>query len=316
MAPDVNRLLLGRLPLPPCDGPKIKAFGQFREEIEFLQLLSCDPTSEESREGHGYVFDVRIGKDRFALKIFKFYDPTEARYEITAPIRRKVSDETLTFHSDPFFAECRAYGRINQYYQGLRDKTKRWPRRSRSRGNRPGARDVEIRQLAVPCYGYMTLAAEYEEMFRDRFDIFDWNRSEEEDSGQIAKRPFRCLVKQLISSQISVSNPRRMLADLKQLRKIGVFPKDIYARNYKAGLLVDFSVAWTEPHWCLEVLGPYQRQNEIKSELSMFDAMIKSEEIKTIVRATRNWKYCEKLRSYDITDGMSETSSEWALRLI
>ncbi|KAI0556220.1 hypothetical protein F4679DRAFT_578340 [Xylaria curta] len=315
MSPDIDRLLLRRQPIPPCEGPKLKAFKHFREEIEFLQLLSCDPTSEESRNGDGYVFDVRIGKDRFALKIFKFYDATEARYEITAPIWRKVSDETLTFHSDPFFAECRAYGKIDRYYEDLRDKTRGGPRRSRARRNRTRPRDVEIRQLAVPCYGYVTLAAEYEEVLRDKFDIFDWNRSEEEESRQIAKRPFRCLVKQLVSSQISVTNPRRMLADLKQLRKIGVFPRDIYARNYKAGLLVDFSVAWTEPHWCLEVLGPYQRENEKKGELSLFDAMIKSEEIKTTVRATRNSKYCEKLRSYDITDS-SETSSEWALRLI
>ncbi len=64
--------------------------------------------------------------------------------------------------------------------------------------------------------------------------------------------------------------------------------------------------------WCLVVMGPNQRDNEM---LNLFDAMIMSEEIKTVVRATRNWKYCEKLRSYDITDG-SQSSGEWALRHI
>ncbi|KAI1753886.1 hypothetical protein F4782DRAFT_496185 [Xylaria castorea] len=315
MAPDVDRLLLGRLPMPPCEGPKIKAFRGFREEIEFLRLLSCDPESEESYEGDGYVFDVRIGKDRFALKIFKFYDIVDARYGITGLLRQNLSDETLTFHSDPFFAECRAYGRINQYYEGLRDKTRRGPRGSRPRRSRPGPRDVQIRQLAVPCYGYMTLAAEYEKMLGDKFGVWDWNRLEREDSRQITKTPFRCLVKQLIPSQVSILNPRRMLGDLKQLRKIGILTRDIYARNYKAGLLVDFSVAWTKPHWCWEGLGPYQRECEEKSELCLFDAMIKSEEIKTTVRATRNGEYCQKLRSYDIPD-CSEASTEWALRLI
>ncbi|TRX92853.1 hypothetical protein FHL15_006259 [Xylaria flabelliformis] len=109
-------------------------------------LYSCDPTSEESGERHG----------------FEIYDAAEARYGITAPLRRKVSDEIFTFHSDPFFADCRAYGKINRYYEDLRDKTRCGPRRSRT-----GPRDVEIRQRAVPCYRYMTLAAEYEEALRD-----------------------------------------------------------------------------------------------------------------------------------------------------
>ncbi|KAI3328159.1 kinetochore Sim4 complex subunit FTA2-domain-containing protein [Ustulina deusta] len=308
MAPDVDRFLLRRLPIPPCEGPKLKPFRYFRKDIEFLRLLSCDPTSKESYYGHGYVFDVRIGKERFALKVFKFYDAAEARYEIDAPLRRKVSNETLTFHTDPFFAECRAYGKISQYYEGLYEKM-----RHKSRGSSLGPRQVEIKPIAVPCYGYISLAAEYEEMLRDQFNVFDWNRPELEESGQITRKPFRALVKKLIPSGVSVSNPCRMLGDLRQLRKLGIFQRDIYARNYKAGLLVDFSVAWTEPHWCLELMGPYQLRLEKKRDLGMFDAMIKSEGIKTVVKATRNREYCEKLRSHDIPDD-SVTSSEWVRR--
>ncbi|KAI0465749.1 kinetochore Sim4 complex subunit FTA2-domain-containing protein [Xylaria cf. heliscus] len=308
MAPDVDKLLRRRQPVPPCEGPKLKAFRHFRT-IEFLQLLSCDPTSPESRAGHGYVFDVRIDKERFALKMFKFYDASEARYEITHPLRRKVTDETLTFHSDPFFAECRAYAKIHQHYGYLDDIN---PRRMPRRGP-PGPRKSKKRLPAVPCYGYITLAADYEDMLRDKFDIFDWDRSELEDSRQVTRKPFRCLVKKLIPSQISISNPRRMLADLKQLRKMGIFARDIFARNYKDGLLVDFSVAWTEPHWCLQVMGPYQLSVAKKSDLSLFDMMIRDEGIKTTVRATRNWEFCDKLRSSDVTDD-SDTSSVWALR--
>ncbi|KAI0401149.1 kinetochore Sim4 complex subunit Fta2 [Xylaria palmicola] len=252
MALDVDRLLLRRLPVPPCEGPKLAPFRHFRRDIEFLRLLSCDPTSEEGYYAHSYVFEVRIGKERFALK-FKFYDAAEARFEIDAPLRRKVSNETLTFHTDPFFAECRAYGRLNQYYEGLDGKMRR-----KSRGSRPGPRHVEIKRLAVPCYGYITLDAEYEKVLRDKFNVHDWDRPEPEESEQIPTQPFRALVKKLIPSDVSVSNPRRMLADLKKIRKLGIYQRDVYARNYKAGLLVDFSAAWTAPHWCLEAMGPYQ----------------------------------------------------------
>ncbi|KAI0440295.1 kinetochore Sim4 complex subunit FTA2-domain-containing protein [Xylaria telfairii] len=308
MAPDVDSLLLRRLPVPPCEGPKLRAFKHFRGEIEFLRLLSCDPRSEESETGHSYVFDVRIAKERFALKVFKFYDASEARYEITTSLRRKVSNETLTFHTDPFFAECRAYARINEHYEDMGNNIRRRPRRSRSE-----SRNIEIRPLAVPCFGYITLGAEYEKVLQDKFKVFEWDRLEAEESGQIPRKPFRALVKKLVPSQVSVLNPRRMLGDLKQLRKIGIYTRDIYARNYKAGLLVDFSVAWTEPYWCLVAMGPHARELAKKAELSLFDEMIEREKIKTVVRATRKIRYCQKLRSYDIDDS-SEASSVWARR--
>ncbi|GAP85166.1 hypothetical protein SAMD00023353_2201020 [Rosellinia necatrix] len=296
MAPDIDDLLFRRVPMPPYEGPKLKAFRHFGKRIEFLRLLSCDPRLEESEYGHGYVFDVRIGKERFALKMFKFYDILEARYEYPAITRMRVSDEMLTFHSDPFFAECRAYGRINQYYEDLEAKIRRRPR-----GRRPGPGNIEIKPIAVPCYGYMTLSAEYENMLCKRFKVDDWNRSFEEDTGEAPKRPFRALVKKLIRSRVSVSNPRRMLANLKQLRKLGIYARDIYARNYKAGLLVDFSVAWTEPHWSSFAKGAWQLKCARNTELSLFDDMIEDENIKTIVRATQNLDYCEKLRSFDAT---------------
>ncbi|KAI1157438.1 hypothetical protein F5B18DRAFT_645130 [Nemania serpens] len=189
---------------------------------------------------------------------FKFFDVEEAQFEFPSIVRREVSGETLTFHSDPFFAECRA----------------------------------------VPCYGYITVAAKYEKILQKKFNVWDWNRSEEEELGQITRKPFRALLKELVTLPVSVLNPRRMLGDLKKLRKLGIFVRDIYARNYKAGFLVDFSVAWTVPHWGFEVMGPRHLKMEKNTELDQFDEMIKSEGIKTSVRAKRNWRYCQKLRSW------------------
>lgn len=224
---------------------------------------------------------------------FKFFDVEEAQFEFPSIVRREVSGETLTFHSDPFFAECRAYGRINQYYEDIDEKAKR-----RHRGSGLGPGNVKKGQLAVPCYGYITVAAKYEKILQKKFNVWDWNRSEEEELGQITRKPFRALLKELVTLPVSVLNPRRMLGDLKKLRKLGIFVRDIYARNYKAGFLVDFSVAWTVPHWGFEVMGPRHLKMEKNTELDQFDEMIKSEGIKTSVRAKRNWRYCQKLRSW------------------
>ncbi|KAJ8132734.1 hypothetical protein O1611_g891 [Lasiodiplodia mahajangana] len=293
--------------MPPCEGPKLRAFKHFKSDISFIRLLSGDPDgpmSEDTGAMHSYVFEVRICKQRYALKIFKFYYPDEERYGIGAPIQRNLSNETLAFHSDPFFAECRAYGRINQYYETIENTNRRRPRRSRLK-----LRNASIKPIAVPCYGYITLDAEYDTLLRKDFGIIDWDRSEQEDFGQIPKRPLRALVKQLVSSEVSVANPRRMLGDLRQLRKLGIFQRDIYARNYKDGLLVDFSVAWTDPHWCLKALGPYQLGIEKGADLRMFDEMIKRSGIKTVVRATPDVEYCQKLRSRYVEESSYASSN-------
>ncbi|GAW14476.1 hypothetical protein ANO14919_038790 [Xylariales sp. No.14919] len=311
MATDVDRLLLRRLPVPPCEGPRLGAYKRFRGDIEFLRLISCDPWTKEILGESGYVFDVRIGKERFALKVFKFYDVIEARYNLFSNrLGRMVSDEMLTFHSDPFFAECRAYGRINQYYEDLNKKTGR-----RRRRNRPDVHNAETKPIAVPCYGYITIPAEYESLLSKKFSIRLWDRPEREESGEIPKKPFRALVKKLVDSEVSISNPRRMLGHLKQLRKIGISPNDIYARNYKDGLLVDFSVAWTEPHWYPAAIGPDRRETKRRNELFLFDQMMEDEKVKTTVRAKRNLDYCDKLRSCDIDDTSEDTAvseSTWA----
>ncbi|KAI0096623.1 kinetochore Sim4 complex subunit FTA2-domain-containing protein [Nemania sp. FL0031] len=301
-------LLNKKLPVPPCEGPKLEAFESFDGRIEFIRLLSGDPDDPDNGALHSYVFEASIGKQRYALKIFKFYYAEEERYGITHPLRRNLSNKTLAFHSDPFFAECRAYGKINQYYEAARNGNRR---RRRQRGNKLKLLDANIKPIAVPCYGYITLGDEYDRLLCNKFDV-DWDRSEQEESGEIPNRPLRALVKQLVSSGVSVANPRRMLGNLKQLRKLGIFQRDVYARNYMDGLLVDFSVAWTDPHWCMKAMGPYRLGLEKYSDLRMFDAMIEEAGIKTLIRATPNRDYCQKLRSRDVeesSDGTHETES-------
>lgn len=102
-----------------------------------------------------------------------------------------------------------------------------------------------------------------------------------------------------------------MLRDLKTLRAIGIYQRDLYTRNYKDGLLVDFSIAWTEPHWLLSLMKGGQLKVEKDNELFLFDRMMVEEGIRTTIRATRNYQYCRKLRNsgFPINDDEDSVSS-------
>lgn len=166
------------------------------------------------------------------------------------------------------------------------------------------------KEIAAPCYGYLALPADtYEEVLCERFGIMDWNRPEEDEKREkYQKQPFRALVKKLVDSEDAVVNPVKMLRDLKKLRAIGVFPVDIYARNYKNGLLVDFSIAETEPYWLTKLIRGEQLEVRRNSELFLFDEMIEAEGVKTSARAAPNTQYCMKLRSSAYSDDDEEDS--------
>lgn len=212
---------------------------------------------------------------------------------MTTPDNDRVSDEKLTFHVDPFFAECRAYGKIEEYRKCVRSKplgrAERFQRRDQTQTND---------EIAVPCYGYTYLPAmPYEDIIENKFGIKSWNRSTE-DSQRLPsqKEPFRAIVKQFVDSKKSVVNPAKMLRDLKKLRSLGVFQRDVCDRNYKDGLLVDFSVAWTEPFWRMKLMGEIPLRIMLEDELFQFDEMIQTSGIKTTVRAMPNLSYRKKLR--------------------
>ena len=96
--------------------------------------------------------------------------------------------------------------------------------------------------------------------------------------------------------QNAILNPKRMLGDLKKLRQGGIYQRDICARNYLGGLLVDFSIAWTTPHWSSEAFRGASLTRERNAELYDFDRMISDERIKTVIRAARDEDTYEKLR--------------------
>jgi len=178
-------------------------------------------------------------------------------------------------HLDPFYAECRAYGRI--------------------------AETNRKRPVAVPCYGFLRIPAAQEDFLNATFDISDWDRPKEEYDRPIADRQsFRAIVKELVTDPVPFKNNmvRGMLADLRSLRNITVFVRDIRADNYCGGKLVDFSVSWTVPHLMLAdgLRDMDFIEEDIIEELIAFDKMIEDAGIVTPVRATRNKVYASKLR--------------------
>lgn len=178
----------------------------------------------------------------------------------------KVKDFTILRESDPFFAECRAYGRIPEI-----------------------EKDKSVGEIAVPCYGFLGLLPELceQQIFAaEPFNITDWNRSPLDLSKPVEKRePFRALVKKLITHPKAIIEPHKMLSDLQTLNNGGIYQRDISARNYVGGLLVDFGMAWTRPHWILEVLGDNYLEKRKTDELRAFDRMMKEKGIKTTARA-------------------------------
>ncbi|KAI0549517.1 hypothetical protein F4679DRAFT_546456 [Xylaria curta] len=46
--------------------------------------------------------------------MFKLYKPSNSKSLLSKMREGLVSDELTAFHCDPFYAECRSYGRINE----------------------------------------------------------------------------------------------------------------------------------------------------------------------------------------------------------
>jgi len=178
-------------------------------------------------------------------------------------------------HLDPFYAECWAYGRI--------------------------AETNIKRPVAVPCYGFLAIPAVQENFLSATFGISDWDWPEEEYDRSITDRQsFRAVVKELVTDLVPFSKNmvRGMLADLRSLRNMTVFARDIRADNYRGGKLVDFSVSWTAPYLMLAyaLRDRVFIEEDVFKELFEFNKIIEDTGIVTPVRATRNKVYASKLR--------------------
>ena len=271
-------------PLPTCEGPKLKPF-KTKGIVKFKRLLS-----DKDSDGHAHVFEASTGASSFAVKIvrayppsnnaevllmshFKFYDIEEDRDGLLDRENELISDNLLHAHSDPFYNECRAYGRLEE--KKLNGK------------------------VAVRCHGYIPISADKEEQLKREFGVEDWDRPGDEYDKPVSQRqPFRAIVKDLVLKDIPLTAKvaDKMLADLKRMRRSGIYPGDIVLRNYMAGLLVDFSTARTEPFFLFNLRPGRQTQIMKNADLYMWEEMRKENDLDTRTRAVRDEEYCAKFR--------------------
>ena len=51
-------------PLPQCEGPQLHPFDEHKGTVKFLRLIS-----DLNSEGHAHVFEVSMGRKKYALKL-------------------------------------------------------------------------------------------------------------------------------------------------------------------------------------------------------------------------------------------------------
>jgi hypothetical protein len=157
-----------------------------------------------------------------------------------------MSNDDITHQFDPFFAECRAFGRLKEC--GLDG------------------------DAAVHCYGYVKLPLEFGSIARS-FGHFFWDMPSQ--NGLSKPQYFRGIVKELVTSKVhffTSEMTKKMGDDLLKLSRIGVFPRDIRKENYMGGRLTDFSASWTRPHVMLSFKGHDTRARRVQEQI--FNKMI------------------------------------------
>lgn len=207
---------------------------------------------------------------------FRFFDMGEALVTLDPAGRSRVSRVDIEGQKDPFYAECRAYRRIASKPRKL--------------------------SIAIACHGFISIPATQESFFARKFNITDWNRSEEELSLPPVKRqPLRALVKDLVETDPEITEKliESMRRELKALNSLQIYVMDIRWSNYKGGHLVDFSSAWTRPHFEFRKDINSEEDIEINRQIDLaaFDKMVKEElGMDVSVRTEPNPDFIARLR--------------------
>ena len=156
---------------------------------------------------------------------------------------RHVSVDLVHCHMDPFFNECRSYGRlIEKKLNG---------------------------EVAVRCYGYINLPAGREKELKQKSNVEDWDRPEDDYDLPLRQRPpLRAILKDYLPYDVPLTkqSAAKMLRDLRRMRRAGVYPMDIRERNYKGGLLVDMSIAMVKPHYLFDIRPEWQVKDMLQME--------------------------------------------------
>ncbi|KAI3325369.1 kinetochore Sim4 complex subunit FTA2-domain-containing protein [Xylariaceae sp. AK1471] len=233
--------------IPNVRGPKLFPFDGDLADAQFIKLLNSGDENTSSEGLHGRVFQVLIKENTYAIKVFNFVSLEDLRPPVLTD-EHLISDNVIRHHLDPFFAECRAFGRLTK--------------------------ERKDHELAIRCHGYVFLSMSVERRIEEQFGVLDWNRAPEDNN-----QPLRAIVKNYIryKSFYKPSKFRIMKDRLKQLNDMGIYNMDIRKENYLGGHLFDFSTAITTPHlsFSLGLRTQAQIMEDIHYDLECFDSMVK-----------------------------------------
>lgn len=170
--------------------------------------------------------------------------------------------QEVAYYIDPFYNECRAYGRIRD---ALQEKTLH-------------------EDPAMPCYGYILLSDEDEDTLTQRGFHFRLNDDNDDPVHTVQKPPIRAIVKKLGSSAPGVTPKRqsKICNALRQLRNHRIYNRDIRAENYRDGLLVDFGYSITEPHIIFDEFDEDAKANVRGECVGLYKGMLDINHIKLI----------------------------------
>ena len=115
----------------------------------------------------------------------------------------------------------------------------------------------------------------------------------------LKQQPLRAIVKDFVEEvdrPLSEKQMNQMRRDLLKMHKLRVFPQDLKETNYGGGLLLDFSIAITKPHWVFEQKQPWWLMTMRNTDLGQLQRLMKESGVKVWQRVVRNREYCMKLR--------------------
>ncbi|KFH43037.1 hypothetical protein ACRE_062450 [Hapsidospora chrysogenum ATCC 11550] len=202
--------------LPRYQGPKLAPF-PFKDPVNPALTIS----GYLGGGLHSHVFEAELDGKKYALKLFKFFDPWATPFKAQLKLGLITLEEVASV-CDPFNCECRAYGRL---------------------------KEVGREDLAIECHGYICLSPEQGAELADRgYD--DWCRRDRH-----VRKPIMGIVKELLDPRRPHFTPKhydRMRKDVTDRNALGIVVLDIRAENYIDGRLVDLSKAYVSPHPALD----------------------------------------------------------------
>lgn len=193
-------------------------------------------------------------------------------------------------HLDPFYAECRAYGRIDM---------------ARKQGKIK-------RDIAIPCYGFIYLDDRHRKQLDEYGVDLDESCLDSDSSADSSptpgarrpatSRPIRSIVKKLASSDpgITYKTIKDIRKDIQDLNKLEVYNRDIRKHNFCDSKLVDFGTSITTPHCFITPENSFLSKQSQEGDMGMLEDVVDKEGILVQWRTSENLEYKRKLRKTSI----------------